>query len=40
MTREDLVRLARRLAQGPAPTLQKKVNGYQGDVNGLYDALP
>ena len=40
MTREDLVQLARRLAQGPAPTLQKKVYGYQGDVNVLYDALP
>jgi hypothetical protein len=40
MTREDLVQLATRLAQGPVPTLQKKVYGYQGDINVLLDTLP
>jgi hypothetical protein len=37
---EDLVQLATRLAQGPVPTLQKKVYGYQGNINVLLDALP
>lgn len=40
MIREDLVQLATRLAQGPVPTLQKKVYGYQGDINILLDMLP
>jgi hypothetical protein len=40
MTREDLIRLARRLAQGPVPTLEKKVYGYQGNIAPLLAALP
>jgi hypothetical protein len=40
MTREDLIRLARRLAQGPVPTLEKKVYGYQGNIATLLAALP
>jgi hypothetical protein len=40
MTREDLIRLATRLVQGPVPTLEKKVYGYQGKVSSLLDTLP
>jgi hypothetical protein len=40
MTREDLWQLATRLTQGPVPTLQKKVYGYQGRINILLEALP
>lgn len=40
MTRADLVQLAMRLTQGPVPTLQKKVYGYQGPITPLLDALP
>jgi hypothetical protein len=40
MIRKDLIRLAVRLAQRPVPTLQKKVYGYQGDINTLLDGLP
>jgi hypothetical protein len=34
------VQLALRLTQGPVPTLQKKVYGYQGAITPLLDALP
>jgi hypothetical protein len=40
MTREDLIRLATRLLQGPVPTLEKKVYGYQGNIAPLLAALP
>jgi hypothetical protein len=40
MTREDLIRLASRLTQGPVPTLEKKVYGYQGNIAPLLAALP
>jgi hypothetical protein len=40
MTQEDLIRLASRLTQGPVPTLEKKVYGYQGDITPLLAALP
>jgi hypothetical protein len=40
MIREDLIRLANRLAQGPVPTVEKKVYGYQGDIAPLLAALP
>lgn len=40
MTREELVRLAARLAHGPVPTPHKKVYGYQGDLRPLLEALP
>lgn len=40
MTREDLIRLARRLAQGPVPTLEKKVYGYQGNIAPLLAEFP
>jgi hypothetical protein len=40
MTRENLIRLATRLAQGPVPTLEKKVYGYPGKISPLLDALP
>jgi len=40
MTREDLIRLATRLTQGPVPTLHKKVYGYQGDLRTLLNELP
>jgi len=40
MTQEDLIRLASRLAQGPVPTLEKKVYGYQGEIAPLLAALP
>jgi hypothetical protein len=40
MTREDLIRLASRLTQGPVPTLEKKVYGYEGDITPLLAALP
>ena len=40
MTRADLVQLAIRLTQGPVPTLQKKVYGYQGHITLLLEALP
>jgi hypothetical protein len=40
MTREDLVRLTTRMTQGPVPTPQKKVYGYQGNINTLCDELP
>jgi hypothetical protein len=40
MTREDLIRVATRLVQGPVPTLEKKFYGYQGKIRSLLDALP
>jgi hypothetical protein len=40
MIREDLIRLASRLTQGPVPTLEKKVYGYQGNIAPLLAALP
>jgi hypothetical protein len=40
MTREDLIRLATRLAQGPVPTVEKKVYGYQGEIAPLLASLP
>jgi hypothetical protein len=40
MTHADLVQLAIRLTQGPVPTLQKKVYGYQGHITSLLEALP
>jgi hypothetical protein len=40
MTSADLIRLATRLVQGPVPTLEKKVYGYQGKISMLLDALP
>jgi hypothetical protein len=40
MTRDDLIRLATRLVQGPVPTLEKKVYGYHGKITSLLDALP
>lgn len=40
MTRENLIRLATRLAQGPVPTLKKKVYGYQGKISALLEVLP
>ena len=40
MTQEDLIRLASRLTQGPVPTLEKKVYGYQGNIAPLLAALP
>jgi hypothetical protein len=40
MTREDLIRLASRLTQGPVPPLEKKVYGYQGNIAPLLAVLP
>jgi len=40
MTRDDLIRLATRLVQGPVPTLEKKVYGYQGNIAPLLAARP
>jgi hypothetical protein len=40
MTRDDLLRLATRLLQGPAPTSQKKVYGYRGEIATLLNGLP
>jgi hypothetical protein len=40
MTRDDLIRLATRLVQGPVPTIEKKVYGYQGSIAPLLAALP
>jgi|SRR5581483_8326487 len=40
MTREELVQVAKRLANGPAPTSYKKVYGYQGELSPLLEALP
>lgn len=39
MTLEELVRLTLRLVQGPVPTPQKKVYGYQGEIRALLDVL-
>jgi len=40
MTRDDLLRLATRLLQGPAPTSQKKVYGYRGEIATWLKGLP
>ncbi|HXH08411.1 MAG TPA: hypothetical protein VNP04_01350 [Alphaproteobacteria bacterium] len=40
MTRDDLICFATRLVQGPVPTLEKKVYGYQGHITPLLAALP